>query len=59
MSYFARKALPHPVPPLLTKVGEEESIYRGCFGYRYEELPHLCPIMAEVADGTQNPGADR
>lgn len=56
MSYLARKALPHPVPPSLTSVGEEESIY---LGYGYEELPNSCPIVTGVADGTQNPGADR
>lgn len=56
MPYLAGKALSPPVPPLLTEVGEEESIYKGCFGYRFEELPHFCPITTGVAGGTQNPG---
>lgn len=56
MSSLARKALPHPFPPLLTMVGKEEGTSRGCFWYRYEELPCLCPITTGVEDGTENPG---
>lgn len=51
MSRLAWKALSHPVPSSLTKVREEESIGRGCFGYRYENLSQLCPITTGLADG--------